>query len=96
MKSNVSLIGGVIFAAAIGGSLWSAGFPAAACWTAAITTLCGVWWVLEPIPIPATSIIPFALLPLAGVMDHREVAASYGHHIVMLVIGGLMLSAGME
>ena len=42
------------------------GLSAPAAWTAAITTLCACWWVLEPIPIPATSLLPFALFPLAG------------------------------
>ena len=38
----------------------------AVCWTAAITCLCAIWWIFEPIPIPATSIIPFALFPLVA------------------------------
>ena len=54
------------------------GLSAPASWTAAITTLCACWWVLEPIPIPATSIIPFALFPLVGVLDDKQVATAYG------------------
>ena len=68
--------------------------PAAA--TAAITTLCAVWWVFEPIPIPATSLIPFALLPVAGVIDHAKVATAYGHPLILLLMGGFILSTAME
>jgi len=73
-----------------------ANLPAGACWTAAITTLCGLWWIFEPIPIPATAILPFALFPLVGVMDDKAVAAGYGHHIVLLFAGGFMLAQALE
>ncbi len=39
-------IGIVVYALDVGG---------AAAWTAAITGLCAAWWVLEPVPIPVTS-----------------------------------------
>ena len=62
----------------------------------AVTALCAVWWVTEPIPIPATSLIPFAAFPLAGVLDHKGVATSYGHSLILLLLGGFMLSMAME
>ncbi len=64
--------------------------------TAAITMLCAVWWILEPIPIPVTSLIPFALFPFAGVLDHKSVATAYGHHLILLLMGGFLLSTAME
>jgi solute carrier family 13 (sodium-dependent dicarboxylate transporter), member 2/3/5 len=73
-----------------------AGLGGAAVWTAAITALCAAWWVLEPIPIPATSIIPFAAFPLAGVLDHDRIAAAYGHTMILLLLGGFMLSTAVE
>ena len=39
---------------------------------AAITVLTVIWWVTKPIPIPATSLVPFALLPLFGIVDHKR------------------------
>ena len=77
-------------------ALWWAGLPAPQCWTAAITSLCAVWWITEPIPIPATSMIPFALLPFAGVLSHRDLATAYGHTLILLFLGGFLLSAAME
>ncbi|GAF67407.1 unnamed protein product, partial [marine sediment metagenome] len=88
---------GPAVAAALGLVLYkSAKLPPAACWTAAITTWCGLWWIFEPISIPATSILPFALFPLLGVMDHKQVATGYGHSIVLLFLGGFMLAKALE
>ncbi len=61
-----------------------------------VTTLCAIWWIFEPIPIPATSIIPFAAFPLLGILSHQDVAKSYGHTLILLLMGGFMLSMGME
>ncbi|MCK6506303.1 SLC13 family permease [Myxococcota bacterium] len=73
-----------------------AGLPAPAVVTAAVTALCATWWVLEPIHIAATSILPLAIFPLAGVLDEKAVAGSYGHPLVMLLMGGFMLSTAMS
>jgi sodium-dependent dicarboxylate transporter 2/3/5 len=73
-----------------------AGLPAPAIWTAGVTTLCAVWWVTEAIPIPATSLLPFALFPVAGVLAPKQLAAAYGHPLILLLLGGFLLSAAME
>ncbi len=76
--------------------VWMSGAPQAACWTAAVTAVCATWWVAEPVPIPVTSLLPFAALPLTGVLDHREVATAYGHTLILLLLGGFVLSTAME
>lgn len=63
---------------------------------AAITLLTVILWVSEAIPIPATSLIPFALLPLFGIVDHREVSSSLGSHVILLLMGAFMLSKALE
>lgn len=70
-------------------------WPVEVCWTAAITILCAVWWIFEPIPIPATSLIPLAVFPLVGVLTPNEVGASYGSALVLLLLGGFILSTAM-
>jgi solute carrier family 13 (sodium-dependent dicarboxylate transporter), member 2/3/5 len=87
---------GVAVAAVAWGAARAAGLPEAAASTAAVTALCAAWWVLEPIPIPATSLIPFAAFPLLGVVDHGVIANSYGHTLILLLLGGFMLSAAVE
>ncbi len=55
-----------------------------------------LWWVFEAIPIPVTSLIPLALLPLLGVLTGGQVASAYGHPLVLLLLGGFLLSKAME
>jgi sodium-dependent dicarboxylate transporter 2/3/5 len=63
---------------------------------AAITLLTVIWWVTEAIPIPATSLVPFALLPMFGIVDHKTVASSLGSHVILLLMGAFMLSKAIE
>ncbi|MDH3583087.1 MAG: SLC13 family permease [Phycisphaerae bacterium] len=93
---TIGLFLGPLAAVCVGGGLALAGLGAPAAWTAAITALCAAWWMLEPIPIPATSLIPFAAFPLTGVLTHREVATAYGDTLILLFLGGFMLSAALE
>ncbi|MFB1015254.1 MAG: SLC13 family permease [Alteromonadaceae bacterium] len=61
-----------------------------------ITLLTVIWWVTEALPIPATSLVPFALLPLFGIVDHKAVASSLGSHVILLLMGAFMLSKALE
>jgi len=63
---------------------------------AAITLLTVILWVSEAIPIPAASLVPFALLPLFGILDHKAVASSLGSHVILLLMGAFMLSKSLE
>ncbi|MEE2680878.1 MAG: SLC13 family permease [Planctomycetota bacterium] len=87
---------GPLLAALVGMVLHFAGHHAPISWMAAITVLCAAWWITEPIPIPATSLIPLALLPLTGVLDRAAVANAYGNYLILLLMGGFMLSRAME
>ncbi|MCG5053035.1 MAG: SLC13 family permease [Myxococcales bacterium] len=73
-----------------------AGLSSAAVVTAGVTALCAAWWIFEPLPLAATSLLPFVVFPAAGVLSHEQVAAAYGHTLVLLFLGGFLLSAGME
>ena len=63
---------------------------------ASITLLTVIWWITEAIPIPATSLVPFALLPVFGVLDHKTAASSLGSHVILLLMGAFMLSKSLE
>jgi len=65
-------------------------------WTVAITLLTVILWVTEAIPIPAASLLPFALFPFAGVLTHKDVSAALGSHVILLLMGGFMLSKSLE
>lgn len=61
-----------------------------------VAVLCVIWWVFEPIPIPVTSLLPVAILPLLGVLTPSEVGEAYGSPLVLLLLGGFLLSKAME
>ena len=97
LNKNWSLIAGPIVASALWLLMYHVGdLDAQPCWVAAITCVCAVWWIFEPIPIAATSLVPFAAFPLTGVMTDKQVAQSYGHHMVLLLLGGFMISKALE
>jgi solute carrier family 13 (sodium-dependent dicarboxylate transporter), member 2/3/5 len=91
-----SVLPGLLLAVAVGLLCALLGQPPAIAWTAAVTALCAIWWVFEPIPIAATSLVPFAVLPFAGVLDAKKAAAAYGHPLILLLLGGFLLSGAME
>ncbi len=63
---------------------------------AAVAVLMAGWWITEAIPIPATALLPVALLPLLGIMRGRDVAALYFNHIIFLFIGGFIFALAMQ
>jgi sodium-dependent dicarboxylate transporter 2/3/5 len=71
------------------------GWSLAAAVTAAVTLLCAVWWIFEPVPIPFTSLIPLAVFPLLGVLTPAQVGQSFGSPLILLLMGGFMLSSAM-
>ena len=85
------LLGLVVFALA-----QHLGLAAGAAATAGITLWVGLWWIFEPVPLPATSLIPFAAFPLAGVLPNKVIAQAYGHWLILLLLGGFILSTAME
>ncbi|TRX56426.1 SLC13 family permease [Thalassomonas sp. M1454] len=76
--------------------LASMGLESKAAITAGITLLTVLYWVTEAVPIPATSLIPFALLPLFGIVDHKSVSSALGSHVILLLMGAFMLSKALE
>ena len=67
-----------------------------ACLTLGIGLWTALWWIFEVIPIPVASLLPLALLPLVGVLTPLQVAQKYGHPLVLLLLGGFLLSKAME
>lgn len=85
---------GPLVAAVIFGLLLPTGMEIAI--TGAVAGLCVVWWMFEPVPIPVTSLIPLAVFQLTGVLDKDQVAQAYGSPLILLLLGGFILSKAME
>lgn len=64
--------------------------------TAAVAALMAIWWMTEAIPLAATSLIPFILFPLLGVLKGEEIASSYFNSVIFLFLGGFLLALAME
>ncbi|NNC99059.1 MAG: SLC13/DASS family transporter [Gammaproteobacteria bacterium] len=95
MKINHLYLGPLV-AIAVFVSMLSGGIDYLPSITAAITLLTAWWWATEPLPIPATSLIPFAAFPLFGVLDHKQSAAGLGSHVILLLLGGFIMAKGLE
>ena len=70
--------------------------PEAIVITAVVAWLCMAWWIFEPLPIPVTSLLPIAVFPISGVLTPEQVGASVGSPLIVLLLGGFLLSRGME
>ncbi|MDH4040439.1 MAG: SLC13 family permease [Gammaproteobacteria bacterium] len=93
---ELALWAGPLAATLAAAGLSAAGHGSATAVVGFVATLCVVWWVFEPIPIPVTSLLPMALLPLLGVLTPAEVGQAYGSPMILLLLGGFLLSKAME
>jgi sodium-dependent dicarboxylate transporter 2/3/5 len=93
---TVALIAGPLLALLVAWNLNAQGHSFAIVATGLVASWCIVWWVFEPVPIPVTSLIPLALLPLVGVLTPAQVGQAYGSPLILLLLGGFILSRAME
>lgn len=71
-------------------------FPPAAWRVVALTAWMAVWWILEPVPMAVTALLPVALLPLLGVGDISAAAEPYANPLIFLFLGGFMLAEAIQ
>jgi len=65
-------------------------------YTLAIAILMALWWVTEIIPLAITSLLPFILFPVLGVMNGKVVASNYFNDIIFLFLGGFLFALAMQ
>ena len=54
------------------------------------------WWMTEAIPLTATALLPFLVLPLGGVMDANATASAYYSPTMFLILGGAFIALAIE
>jgi solute carrier family 13 (sodium-dependent dicarboxylate transporter), member 2/3/5 len=54
------------------------------------------WWLTEPVPLGATSLLPLVLFPLLGVSTTGAAAAPYANELVFLFLAGFLLAVTMQ
>ncbi len=64
--------------------------------TLMITSTTAIFWVTEWLPIPVASLLPVALFPLLGVITPNDVGQAYGSPLIILLLGGFLLSTAMS
>lgn len=65
-------------------------------YTLAVALLMALWWITEIVPLAVTSLLPFVLFPVLGVMNGKEVASNYFNDIIFLFLGGFLFALAMQ
>ena len=63
---------------------------------AGLTLWMAAWWMTEAVPLTVTALLPFVLLPLAGVATAEETASTYYSPILFLLLGGAFIALAIE
>ncbi|MDG1066254.1 MAG: SLC13 family permease [Luminiphilus sp.] len=96
LNPNTSVVPGLFLAALVALLGINSGLSQDMVITSVTAILCIFWWIFEPIPIPITSLLPLALMPMFGVLTPAQTGAAYGSPLILLLLGGFLLSRGME
>ena len=73
-----------------------ADMPAQAWPAAGLVWWMAAWWMSEALPLYATALLPFIVLPMLGIADANKTAATYYSPIMFLFLGGSFLALAIE
>lgn len=90
------IILGPLIAAIVLAAVTLSGMPAPAAWTFAVVVWVAWWWITEALPLPVTSLLPFVLLPLGGILSFQESSRALGDPVIILFMGAFMLAKAVE
>lgn len=96
---SASRIGLIIGALALAAGIFlppPAGLTREAFVVAGLVVLMASWWMTEAIPLTATALMPFLVLPFAGVLDAKATASAYYEPILFLLLGGAFIALAIE
>lgn len=72
------------------------GMPGPAWIAAGLVWIMAAWWMTEALPLSATALLPFLVLPLTGIADATKTAGAYYSPIMFLFVGGAFLALAIE
>ncbi|GFR04001.1 hypothetical protein TNCT_588591 [Trichonephila clavata] len=55
-----------------------------------------VYWVLEPVHLTLTALLPVVLMPMLGILSEAEVTSNYMKEVLMMYLGGLAVAVAVE
>ncbi|GFY40082.1 hypothetical protein TNIN_126611 [Trichonephila inaurata madagascariensis] len=61
-----------------------------------IMIIVAAYWLLEPVPIAATALLPVVLFPIMGVVSSADICMNYMKESFMMFIGGLIVAIAVE
>ncbi len=73
-----------------------AGMATGAWLVAGLTLWMAAWWMTEAVPLSVTALLPFVVLPLAGVSTAEVTASTYYSPILFLLLGGAFIALAIE
>lgn len=73
-----------------------AGMAPGAWLVAGLTLWMAAWWMTEAVPLTVTALLPFIILPIAGVSNAEATAATYYSPILFLLLGGAFIALAIE
>lgn len=65
-------------------------------YTLAVAILMALWWIAEVVPLGVTSLLPFLLFPMFGIMSGKTTASHYFNDIIFLYLGGFLFALAMQ
>jgi sodium-dependent dicarboxylate transporter 2/3/5 len=63
---------------------------------AAVTVWIALWWFTEVVDLAVTSLVPFVVLPLLGLVNLETVSRQYMDQVMFLFIGGFIIAFAVE
>lgn len=73
-----------------------AGMAPGAWLVAGLVVWMAAWWMTEAVPMTVTAILPFLVLPLAGISTAEDTASGYFSPILFLLLGGAFIALAIE
>ena len=73
-----------------------AGMAQPAWLVAGLVVWMAAWWMTEAVPLAATAMLPFVVLPLSGVASAEDTANTYFSPILFLLLGGAFIALAIE
>jgi sodium-dependent dicarboxylate transporter 2/3/5 len=73
-----------------------AGMAPGAWLVAGLVVWMAAWWMTEAVPMTVTALLPFLVLPLAGISSAEDTASDYYSPILFLLLGGAFIALAIE
>ncbi|CAN7987338.1 unnamed protein product [Ixodes hexagonus] len=61
-----------------------------------VVAVIAVYWIVEPIPLGATSLIPVVLFPMLGVLSTEKTCLLYMNEMIVTFLGTLIMAIAIE